>query len=258
MPMLKALQETFFNAILDKDAPMQEAISSNYAQERFLIYRNNIQGNLCNTLKVTFPGIWQLLGEECAESVAKAFVSKKAAFPNSGCLDDWGESFPQFLSTLEALKSIPYITDYALYEWNKQLAYNAISSKSALEATGLSIVSEEMLNRLRVYFTPCTLFFQSSFPLDQVENMLENQNGAEISLENRSSYCIISRHNESIYSYWIEQGLFEFLKVLHSGKTLEEASLKVVSTFEDFDIVQAIFFMISKKLLSHYIVAEVE
>lgn len=258
MPMPKSLQHLFFDAILDPNISLDKHISSKHLEARLAIYRNNVRGNLVNALRVTFPGVWKLLGEECANSVAYAFIINKKNFPSSGCLDDWGEHFPEFLASLPELSELTYLEDYAIYEWNKQLIYNATGGKTLLETTALSAISEEDFARLRVYFTPCVSFFKSSSPIDQIEEMLNEANNEGIKLETRNSYCIIHRFNDQILSYWIEEGLFAFLYMLHQGKTFEQASTKAVDRFPNFDIVQAIFFMLSKRLLSHYMLVETD
>lgn len=139
MQDLDTIQKTFLQSILEKNLADLSFIKSSYPAERLDIYRQTIFENIRNSLAITFPGIWKLLGEECANSAAYAFSKHQHNLPISGCLDDFGENFPKFLGVQKELQALPYLKDYAYFEWLKHQSYMAkdIEPITNLEITAI-------------------------------------------------------------------------------------------------------------------------
>lgn len=150
------MQLQFAQTLFDNKSPLDFVASEN-SRERLAIYRNTIYANLKRTLKIIYPGIWSLIGDNCADQLAMMYCSDQANCPNSGCLDDWGKDFPDFIKTVEALQTLPYLSDYAEYEWNKQLAYLGVPT------------DQEIL-------------LHSKYPLQKIEYLIENPDSANVDL----------------------------------------------------------------------------
>jgi len=240
MQSLKLTQAAFFEAVLGNTEPQNE---------RLRVYRNTIMGNYCHALAVTFPGVWQLLGAECADSVAYAFFQQPQNCPNSGCLDDWGSEFPNFLASLEPLKSVPYIHDYAEYEWHKHHVYFAPST-DVLDASTLATLTPEEQTALRFQFLPYVHFYQSEFPLDQIDHLVENPEADGITLSAEPARAIITRSHEGTVTLWVTQSIWEFMNNLREGKTLEAAADEQSQRDPEFDLVSAMQLLFSYPLLA--------
>ncbi|HFE6167594.1 TPA: DNA-binding domain-containing protein, partial [Legionella pneumophila] len=75
MHELLKLQESFYRNIFKKDVDLS-FISSDFSQERLDVYRQTIFENMINALRITYPGVWKLIGNECANSVAYTYCKK--------------------------------------------------------------------------------------------------------------------------------------------------------------------------------------
>ena len=173
---LHELETIFLEKLHNKSIDAEKFISSSYPEEKFNIYKQSIIGNLVNTLKLTYQGVWDLVGEECGNSIARAFCSYQVNMPSMGCLDLWGNGFPDFIKTIPELNSIPYLSDYAAYEWAKHICY----------------ISNDPIE------------YRSKYNIMEIEEFLKN-NSQSLDLKLQNSYAIITKNeNNEILTYWIE------------------------------------------------------
>lgn len=78
---MKNIQENIYRHIFDKndqynfDASLIEDYpAENELKQRLDVHRQTILENLVNTLKITYPYIWSLIGESCARGVALSYI----------------------------------------------------------------------------------------------------------------------------------------------------------------------------------------
>lgn len=202
------MQNDFSDAIFKKGS--FEFIRSNDKALRLDIYRQTIFENIRNSLRIIYPGIWKLLGEECTDKIAYNFASDLANLPYE--LDDLGDAFPKFLETLEIL---PYLSDYARYEWLK--------NKSAAHEKHLSInlaqlvkIPPKKITKIKFIFLPSVYSFCSDFPIDQIEEIAFNPDAEPIDLKVTKTYAIINRNDV----FWLEPNIWKIVAMLMQGKTI--------------------------------------
>ena len=195
------LQQAFHHNIFRKEDDLS-FISSNFPKERFDLYRQTIFENMRNALKITYPGVWKLLGDECAGSAAYAYCQLDQNLPRTGCLDDFGVGFPEFLATSDQLLNLPYLRDYAHYEWLKHISYIAADSKPILPSDLMS-VPEDQIDHVTFQFRPSSHIFHSKYPLFDIHQIIEDTTGISITLKQEEGYGIISRRENEIQTYWI-------------------------------------------------------
>lgn len=246
MTSLENIQLAFQQAVLDKNASLG-FISSPIADERFNVYRQTVLENLCNSLSITFPGIWKLIGEECAKAVAFRFAFKQGHLPQSGCLEDWGSIFPKFLSSVTELKSLPYLEDYAQFEWLQHLAYGAKACE-ALIAQDLQKVPEALIDDLRIQFLPCVFFFNSNYPINKIQTLVDDPNMTHLALNQDRCFGVITRHD----SFWIEESTWMFLNYLSQQCTLKDANNKTLIEFDCFNLADALHWMLTHQIAQSY------
>ena len=220
MQQLENIQESFFASVFNASKSV-DFVASNYPEKRMDIYRNNIIENLRNALALTFPKSWKLLGDNCANSVAYNFI-KARHLPNTGVFDEWGGDFSFFLSYIDELKSVPYISDFARYEWLSHQAY--LSAVSAhVDASEFSKFSEEEIENLKIKFLPSIFLYESKYPIDQINEVTSNPDAPAIDLEKRGSYAIIYRPYLEVITLWISHEEYVFFNALSCGMSLSEA-----------------------------------
>lgn len=215
---------------------------------RVAIYKNTIFDTLRKALAVTFPGVWILLGEECADNLASAFCSIDVNLPSSGCLDDWGAQFPDFIYQQESLKNLSYIKDFAEYEWLKHLSYIAASAVM-LESDALVSITEENLEALAFTFHPSVFTMMSPFALDEIVGLIENPHYATVNSISKKTYVVLARPYNTVLTFWVGADLWLFIDALLKGNTLGGSFQTVKNQFQNFDLTNAIHFLLQQKLL---------
>jgi hypothetical protein len=251
MHELVKLQQFFYNNIFNQDTDLG-FISSNFPKERFEIYRQTIFENMINALKITYPGVWKLLGRTCANSVAYAYSKTAQNLPKTGCLDDFGEDFSQFLSTLEQLSELAYLRDYAHYEWLKHLAYIAPDSKP-VDPSDLMSIPEGEIDHVRFHFCPSVYLFHSKYPLFDIHEIVKDASAKSITLKQEEAYGIISRQNNDIHTYWTAEDKWHLIKKLFEGATLLESVEYAQTINNNFDLSSAIAFVLQAQLVDKII-----
>lgn len=251
MHELLKLQQSFYSNIF-KQGDDLSFINSNFPEERFDVYRQTIFENMINALKITYPGIWKLLGDECANSVAYAYSKTAQNLPKTGCLDDFGSNFPEFLSTLEQLSELPYLKDYADYEWLKHLAYIATDSKP-IDPSDLMSIPEDEIDHVTFHFCSSVYLFHSKYPLFDIHDIVQDITAKGITLNQEEVFGIISRKDNDIHTYCAAGDNWHFIKKLFDGATLLESAEYVQTINHNFDLSSAIAFVLQAQLVDKII-----
>lgn len=91
--------------------------------EALQVHRDTALGGLVNALKLSFPTVLALVGEDFFDQAALAFVV--SAPPSSAWLTGYGEGFAEFLETYELAQDLPYLADVARFDFAVDAAGNA-------------------------------------------------------------------------------------------------------------------------------------
>ena len=75
MRSLEAIQESLLDSILSGkgDLAFIKANGSIKAEHRLRVHQDTIFENFVAALEITYPGIWRLIGSDCARGVALAY-----------------------------------------------------------------------------------------------------------------------------------------------------------------------------------------
>jgi hypothetical protein len=252
MKMLESIQNNFYTAIFQGHTSEQDFIASSHPIERLAIYRQTIIDNLCNALALTFPGVWKLLGEQCANNLAHAFCRDKHNLPSSGGLDDWGAHFPDFLSHQQQLLGLPYIKDYATYEWLKHQAYCSPSSH-VISGGDLQAVPEDLIESIKLKFLPSFFMISSIFPLNEIQDIVENPQAEAINTNKNRVYALIARSENTVEVFWVGAEFWLFIDFLVHGLSLGKALQNMQEKNLDFNLAQSLHFILQKKFVAQII-----
>jgi hypothetical protein len=248
MRALESLQIDFFEKLYHKDHEFPDGIKSTYPQNRFNIYRQGLFSKLRASLESNYPGVWKLLGEECANQVAYEYVSLRENIPREGSLNNWGDGFSDFLETLESLRDLPYLKDFARYEWLTSVSLGAPHGVP-LEADALQQIPEEALGFVMIEFLPSVILYQSTYPLDKILDIANNPDAPEWVLSLKTTSVLILRPQHKVLSFWIESDLYLFLDLLNQANSLSDAVESVLIEYPDFDLTKAIQFMLQNRMM---------
>lgn len=149
MPTLLELQRAMRAALLAEggiDASLDVIGGALPAAARVSVYRNNVLSNLTNALRLAFPAVARLVGEDFFSGAAAAFI--RATPPVSADLYEYGEAFPDFLESFVPARGLGYLPDVARLEWAVNVALHAPPTP-ALTGEVLRTIPETMQPGIR-------------------------------------------------------------------------------------------------------------
>jgi len=155
--VLREIQRRFMQGILHG-----ESVAGLLPPAAVSIYANNARVNFTQTLKLTYPAIWRLVGEDYFRQCAHAFQQSHPSA--SGDLQHVGRDFPDFLRTLHGAGEFTYLADVARLEWAYQEALIE-AEFGALDLTRLMQVAPQDYLQLQFHLQPSVRLLASAFPI---------------------------------------------------------------------------------------------
>jgi Putative DNA-binding domain len=100
-----------------------DLLADGISADRLDIYRNTFVANATRALRLTYPAVRKLVGDEFFEGAAAAFIAQHP--PRSACLDHYGEAFVAFLAAFPPAALLFYLADVARLAWAVSRAIHA-------------------------------------------------------------------------------------------------------------------------------------
>lgn len=246
---LRVLQKDFLESYRD-DSSFENYIhlKGPSPRNRLSIYHNTIRAGLRKALEITYPLTWELIGEDCANGAAYAFIREHSHLPQTGILDDWGAAFPDFLGQFPPTQNLAYLPDFARLEWFKHLSSSA-EDQISLSAHDFKDVKPKSYGKLILKFHPSAHLFSSSYPLDQVLAVVKGE-VESIELESRKSYALVIRPIHFVHIHWLSEVDFSFFSYLQKGDSLIDALEKMDQ--KEFHFHETLSFSLQNGLFSKY------
>jgi hypothetical protein len=142
VPTLREVQEAVKAFMLRGGGPVAFVVTDGLAAEdRLGIYRNTYLSSLVAALRISYPAVRKLVGADFFEGAARAYID--AHPPRSACLNDYGDSFGDFLAVFEPARSLAYLADVSRLEWAVNVALHA-EDVAALDIARLAGITEEI------------------------------------------------------------------------------------------------------------------
>jgi hypothetical protein len=249
MSNLFALQKEFLDYFLNPSSSLKSIkINGVKPHDRLSIYHTNITQALRKALFLTYPLTWKLLGEECANGAAYAFIREGTSLPVVGNLEEWGSGFPTFLETFSSTQSLSYLPDFARFEWLKHVTYGA-KDATPLNPLDFKDMDPESYGKLILELHPSAQLFSSCFPLDQILSVVEGTVDFA-QLENRKSHALIIRPLQSVNIHWLSEAYFAFFTLLKKGYSLMETLEKLDD--KEVQLYEILSFSLKNRLFSAY------
>ncbi|MCP4413475.1 MAG: DUF2063 domain-containing protein [Gammaproteobacteria bacterium] len=196
------------------------------AEERFSIYRNNVTLSLSEAIADTFPVVKRLIGDDCFNAAAVAFIREHP--PAKPSLLFYGKGFIDFIKTWPACSELGYLSDVAQLEWSYIRAFHA-KDKDLLDNSILQQIAPESLGEVIFTIHPSVHLMRSTWPVDSIweENLKDEV--ATLDLEILSpGNLLIYRQDRQVQVVNLSVECFNFLSALTEGKSITNAWLKTV------------------------------
>lgn len=226
MPALAELQAAIRDVVLGGDpAALAGTVLGDGIGHagRLQVYRNNTTVLLIDALADTFPVVRRLVGEEFFAQAARLYV--RAFPPESPCLSEYGDIFPDFLATHAPAAGLAYLADVARLEWAINESYYAIDAP-VLAPADVRAALADGIDRLGLKAHPSLRVVVSPFPVDRIWAV--NQDGvdpddAAVDLASGGVRLAIARPESGPRFQVLSPGGLAFLRAATEGASLARA-----------------------------------
>ncbi len=161
-------QTSFHSGLLNPTVPVPDGLIDarhRPAGRRYGVYRNNVTVSLRDALAEGFPALVSLIGRENFDHVARAYL--RHAPPTSPLMMHYGATLPDFISTLDQLKHLPYLADVVRIDVAMRQSYHAADS-TGIDPSTLQALEEEHLLATTFHFAPSMILLRSTWPAGSI------------------------------------------------------------------------------------------
>lgn len=213
----------FAAALCDPAAPLPEGLLAPAGapiEDRFAVYRNNVQASLIDLLADRFPVVQALVGTEFFRAMARAFV--RAERPRDASLFRYGGSFPAFVAGFEPARELPYLPDVAQVEnaWHESWGAEEAEPIGLRE---LAAAPPEQLLRSRLGIHPAVRLVRSPWPVGSLWIAHQQADPDLSSLAWQPESVLVTRPQAGIHVQCLAAGAAALAAALLAGATLEQA-----------------------------------
>ncbi len=226
MPTLREAERGLARAVITGDtsaAARMIAPGRISAEAAIGIYRNTFIGAATKALKLSYPAIELLTGEDFFAAAADVFIAEFP--PASGCLDDYGANFAEFLSRFEPAAGLRYLPDVARLEWAVNIALHAEDAESAGTAA-LAGAAGIAPSRLLLQPHPSVSLLQTQYPADAIWRAVLARDDAALSavpLSGGPFFLVIARGSDGLEVRRIDEPEWRFASALCAGDSFGAA-----------------------------------
>jgi hypothetical protein len=228
--VLREIQQQFMQGIL-----RNTAVPGVLPPAAVSIYANNARVNFIQTLKLTYPAIWRLVGEDYFRQCAREFQQLRPS--RSGDLQHVGQGFAGYLETMHGADAYRYLPAVARLEWAYQEAL--IESELApMDLNRLARVEPQDYLALRFRLQPSARLLESAFPILAIweANVLEGPAAKDcIDLDAGADRLLVVRTFGEVRIHTLTTGDLAFLTRLLAGDSFATAVESACDVDAEFD-----------------------
>jgi hypothetical protein len=239
-------QADFRAALLHAGLPVPEGLLDAHdapAGTRFSVYRNNVVVSLSEALRVAFPLVRKLLGNDTFDRLAGIFLRRHP--PETPLMMHYGSAMPGFLRNFEPLQHIGYLADCAALDLALRKSYHAADA-APLEPARLT--DPESASAAAFALAPSSLILRSAWPLYDIWRFNTEQDAPKPRAIAQD--MLISRPAFDPKPHLLPPGAADWLDFLDRGMGLEAAAERVTETTPDFDLERTLTLVLQAQALT--------
>ncbi|MEO6078359.1 MAG: DNA-binding domain-containing protein [Steroidobacteraceae bacterium] len=230
MPLLAEYQRDFAAALLAPAIGDDPAVAAGVR-----VHRNTVMKALIDAVLANYPTIGVLMGEEWLADVARAYALQHP--PGRAALADYGESFPDFVRSMNLTQDWPYLPDVAELDraWTQSLLAADALSLTPARLTGME-PSEMAGLRLRLHPAARYKVYGNSAVTVWQANRPPAAPPAELHVDGRDEVALMVRNDEGVTLLPLDVAGRAFLESIISGGSISEAAGTALQAAPDTDI----------------------
>jgi hypothetical protein len=247
-PALHELQTAFLAALFDDEAPGPvDSISGNglTPEARLRIYRRSCNEIQTAALRTNYPAVLALVGQEWFEQAARRYRSRYPS--HSGNLQRLGVHFADYLKTVPAGRTLPYLADVARLEWLRQETILATDSQ-VLKFDDFMACLDGSEGSLRIGLHACVQLLSSQYRVLTIWRFALDPHG-NLDLDGQGENVMLWREDGEVAMASVDVATFTYIAALASGASLEEAGMSATALDDCFDPAQCM-----NELIAHHLV----
>lgn len=251
-------QSVFAAALLNPDLPCPGGLTSwngSDPEVRFAVYRNNVTVSLIDALADTFPVVQALVGEEFFRAMARVFAQLSP--PRSRLMVYYGDTFADFVASFPPAASVPYLADVARLEMARVHAYHAADAAAIqTETLQAALADPEQLPSLLLHVHPSVQLIESPFA---VASLWAAHQGALCMTSvdpDVAQAALVFRLGLDVDTVELTPGDARFFSALQTGQSLLDAAQAATSSDAEFDLSQALAWLLRWQLITHITTGE--
>ncbi len=247
-PSFNDWQKDFCRSLLGElTAELQQTFYQNTSEKSVSIYQNNVFYSLSNALGDLYPVIKKLVGDDFFTGTATYYI--RSSPPQQAAMVHFGKDFPDFLRQFEHTQTMPYLADVAELELAWHQAYHAADTTS-LTPEDFSSLDAEALSNTSLTFHPSLQLVDSNYPILTIwqANQEGGNNTQNIDL-NEPQRVLVVRPVYDVLLFSIDEPVSYFIQCLKDENSIQNAIEETLQCFHNFDISQAIQFLIQECLV---------
>ncbi|TAM73619.1 MAG: DUF2063 domain-containing protein [Candidimonas sp.] len=249
-PPLRELQTAFLAALFDDSVPGPvDSISGNglTPQARLRIYRRSCNEIQTATLRTSYPAVLALVGQDWFDQAARRY---RRRYPShTGNLQELGAHFADYLETIPAGRTLPYLADVARLEWLRQKTILSADSQ-VLTFDDFMAGLDDAGESLRVALNACVHWLNSPHRVLTIWRFALDPHGA-LDLDGQGENVILWREDEEVVMTSVDAATFTYVTALATGASLEEAGVGATALDDSFDPAQCMNELIGHHLVTH-------
>jgi hypothetical protein len=225
VPSLLELQSAMRARLLDNSSPAADALLAEMLApaDCVSVYRNTSRIALTNALRLNYPAVQRLVGDEFFAAAADIFITNEP--PRMAWLDLYGAEFPEFLEGFKPAASLRYLPDIARLERAVSRALHA-ADRDTVTPTQLARIPQSSAESVRFTPHPSVSLLSSEYPVDAIWRAVLARDDAAlttIDLNSGAVWLLIERAADEIEVTRLDQRHWQFAGALFAGRPLTAA-----------------------------------
>jgi hypothetical protein len=223
VPTLLEMQQAMRGGLIGGDIAIATMLADGIAPDRLDIYRNTVMLTLTKALRLCYPAVGKLVGEEFFGAAAEVFVASH--LPRAAYLDQYGGDFPEFLSDFESAATLPYLADVARLEWAVNGALRAPDA-GPLDLQALAKTATNGASQVRLIPHPSVRWLRVSHPADVIWRAVldgDDRALAAIDLDTGVAHLLVEKGASGVAAHRLDEVSWRFGERLSQGEFLQAA-----------------------------------